>query len=168
MTCIFLILIIFVTSTNMCLVCPGKDRRGHLVEWVEKSSFARLNKLFKIDPFERSHSVLLTEKNLRIVLAQAKPFVIPLLPRLAPLTLVLGEHFMLKDLPFYKVTRLVDTKARQARLNACEKKMPRGTLRQALGSTSWVTSNPVPWLAKKKTIVKRQEWNVFHYAQSPQ
>ena len=136
MTCIFLILIIFVTSTNMCLVCPGKDRRGHLVEWVEKSSFARLNKLFKIDPFERSHSVLLTEKNLRIVLAQAKPFVIPLLPRLAPLTLVLGEHFMLKDLPFYKVTRLVDTKARQARLNACEKKMARGTLRQALGSTS--------------------------------
>ena len=120
----------------MCFVHVGKDKWGHLVEWVKKSSFAHFNNFFEIDKSERSHIVLHTEKNLRVVISQAKQFVIPLLPRLAPLTLVLGEHFMLKDLPFYKVTRLVDTKARQARLNACEKKMPRGTLRQALGSTS--------------------------------
>ncbi|RVW71237.1 hypothetical protein CK203_058802 [Vitis vinifera] len=32
----------------------------------------------------------------------------------APLTLVLGKHFVLKDLPFYEVSCLVDVKARQA------------------------------------------------------
>ena len=66
--------------------------------------------------------MLLTEKNLRVVLTQAKPFVIHLLPWLAPLTLVLSEHFVLKDLPFNKVAHLADTKARQAHLNAQEKK----------------------------------------------
>lgn len=61
--------------------------------------------------------VLLIEKNLRDVLAQAKSYVILLLSRLVPPTLVLGEHFMLKDLPFYEVLHLADTEARQARLN---------------------------------------------------
>ena len=55
---------------------------------------------------------------------------------LAPLTLVLGEHFVLKDLPFYKVSCLVDIKARQACLDAHEKKHQDGTLCQALDSTS--------------------------------
>ena len=64
------------TSINMYSVCVGKNRWGHLVEWVEKSSFTCLNKLFEIDQFERSHNVLLTKKNLKIVLAQAKPSVI--------------------------------------------------------------------------------------------
>lgn len=41
-----------VTSTYMCHVRAVKDRRGHLVEWLEKSSFARLNKLFEIDQSE--------------------------------------------------------------------------------------------------------------------
>ena len=48
------------TSIHMCFVSLDKDRRGHLVEWVEKSSFVHLNKLFEIDQSEWSHSVLLT------------------------------------------------------------------------------------------------------------
>ena len=32
-------------------------------------------------------------------------------PRLMPLTLVLVEHFVLKDLSFYEVAQLVDAKA---------------------------------------------------------
>ena len=35
--------------------------------------------------------MLLTKKNLRVVLAQAKPFVIPFLPRIAPPTLMSGN-----------------------------------------------------------------------------
>ena len=112
-----------VNSTNRCYVHASKDKQGHLVKWVKKSSFSCLNKLFKIDQIEWNHNVLLIEKNLRAVLTQAKPFVIPLLPWLAPSTLVLSEHFVLKDLPFYKVTHLADTKARQAHLNAQEKKL---------------------------------------------
>lgn len=114
------------TFINMCFVLTSKDRRGHLVEWVEKSSFAILNKLFEIDQSEWSHSVLFTENNLEVVLTQAKPFVISFFPRLAPLTLVLGDHFLLKDLPFYKVTPLTDTEVRQACLDAHKKKMLKG------------------------------------------
>lgn len=79
------------TSINMCYVRTSKDRRGHVVEWVEKSSFAFLNKLFEIDQSEWSHNVLLTKKNLDVILTQAKPFVISFLPRLAPLTLMSGN-----------------------------------------------------------------------------
>lgn len=99
-------------STIRYSVHAGKDKRGHLVKWVEKLSFACHKKLFEIDQTKQNHSVLLTKKNLRVILAQAKPFVIPLLPCLAPLTLVSDEHFMLKDLPFYEVARLVDVNAR--------------------------------------------------------
>ncbi|KAL6329201.1 hypothetical protein AAG906_014811 [Vitis piasezkii] len=75
-----------------CSVHASKEKLGHLVEWVEKSSFIHLNKLFKIDQIEET------------ILAQPKPFMIFLLIRLAPPTLVLGEHFVLKNLPFYEAT----------------------------------------------------------------
>ncbi|RVX16278.1 hypothetical protein CK203_014355 [Vitis vinifera] len=104
------------------LEIPSKDKWGHLVEWVKKSSFAHFNNFFEIDKSERSHIVLHTEKNLRVVISQAKQFVILLLPRLAPPSLVSCEHFVLKNLPFYKVARLADAKARQTRLDAREKK----------------------------------------------
>ena len=106
-----------------------------MVEWVKKSSFARLNKLFEIDQFERSHNVLFTEKNLRVVITQMKPFVIFLLfSWLTPPTLVSSKYFMLKDLPFYKVFYLANAEVRQTRLDAHEKKCQKGTLCQASGS----------------------------------
>lgn len=64
-----------------------------------------------------------------------------------------SEYFALKDIPFNEVARLTDTEARQSHLDAREKKRQEGTLHQALGSTSWVTSSPTPRLAKKKTVV---------------
>ena len=102
------------TSINMCFVHVSKDRWGHLVEWVMKSSFSFLNKLFEIDQSKRSHGVLLTEKNQKVILAQVKPFVIPLFPKLAPPTLVSSEHFVLKDLPFYEVARLANIEAKKS------------------------------------------------------
>lgn len=80
--------------------------------------------------------MLLTEKNLRVILAQANPLVISFLQWLAPLTLVLGKHFVMNDLLFYKVVYLADTEARQAHLETQEKKRQDGTLRQAPSSTS--------------------------------
>ena len=41
-----------------------KRRRGQLVEWVDKTSFNRLNKLFMISTSERDHETLLTNQNL--------------------------------------------------------------------------------------------------------
>ncbi|KAL6342102.1 hypothetical protein AAG906_038582 [Vitis piasezkii] len=86
----------------------SKERRGHLVEWVDKASFTQLNKLFKINASKRAH----------------KLFIIPIFPRLALPSLVPGEHFVLKDLPFYEVTRLVDSEAYHAHLEEWEKKLP--------------------------------------------
>ena len=70
---------------------------------MEKVSFARLNKLFEIDTVERAHNVLLSDKNLQALIKNLKSFIIPVFPRLASLSLVPGEHFMLKNLPFYEV-----------------------------------------------------------------
>ncbi|RVW70302.1 hypothetical protein CK203_060287 [Vitis vinifera] len=41
-----------------------------------------------------------------------KSFIILMFPWLTPSSLVLGEHFVLKDLPFYEVARLADSEAR--------------------------------------------------------
>ena len=46
--------------TFFALVGACKDRRGRLVEWVEKASFIRLNKLFEITTNERNHHMLLS------------------------------------------------------------------------------------------------------------
>ena len=83
-----------------------------------------------------------------------KPFIILIFPRLAPPFLVLGEHFMLKDLPFYEVTCLVDSKTRQARLEEQERKCQEGTLRQALVAGRPSSSSVVrpPAQKKKKTM----------------
>lgn len=45
----------------------GTDKRGQLVEWVEKVSFNRLNKLFEIAAGERNYQTLLSARNLRAV-----------------------------------------------------------------------------------------------------
>ena len=56
--------------------------------------------------------MLLIEKNLKVILAHPKLFVIHVFSQLAPTTLVSGEHFILKDLPFYKVARFANAEAR--------------------------------------------------------
>nr|CAN73298.1 hypothetical protein VITISV_028315 [Vitis vinifera] len=52
-------------SPNHSLELPGPDKRGRVVEWVEKASFTRLNKLFEVSAAERHHETLLTARNLR-------------------------------------------------------------------------------------------------------
>ena len=87
---------------------------------MEKDSFTRLNKLLEIDETKRAYKVLFSDKNLLALIDNPKPFIMPVFPRLAPLSLVFGEHFVLKDLPFYEVARLVDSEARQAHLEERE------------------------------------------------
>lgn len=60
------------------------------------------------------------EKNLKTVLEHPKSFVIPVFPQPTHSTLVLSEHFVLKDFPFYEVARLADVEAWQALLDTCE------------------------------------------------
>ena len=88
--------------------------------------------------------MLLIENNLGNLLERPHPFVIPVFPRLAPPTLVLSEHFVLKDLPFYEVTWLFDFEVRQSHFDTLEKKLQDGTLHQAPASASRPASNSTP------------------------
>ena len=111
----------------------GKSKRDRLVEWVEKASFDRLNKLFEITATKRHYQTLLTTRNLLAVVREPHPYITNILPRRLPKRVVSWEHFVLKDLPFYERARKANTKARQERLNQQEEKRQKGTLRKAPG-----------------------------------
>ncbi|RVW59180.1 hypothetical protein CK203_095607 [Vitis vinifera] len=68
-------------SPNYSLVIPGPEKRGHLVDWVEKASFACLSKLFEIDAKERHYKTLLTARNLMAVVRESQEYVVNILPR---------------------------------------------------------------------------------------
>lgn len=76
-----------------------------------------------------NYQTLLTDRNLLAIVQEPQSYVLPIIPRSAPKVLVLGEHHMLKDLPFYEVAHKTNTKARQERFNQREKKCQEGTLR---------------------------------------
>lgn len=78
---------------------------------MEKASVTWLNKLFEINVSEWNHKVLLLDKNLLALINDPKPFIIHVFPRVAPPSLVPGEHFVPKDLPFYKVAYLANSEA---------------------------------------------------------
>lgn len=120
------------------------------MEWVKKVSFARLNKLFEISTSERDHQVLILDNNPQALVKESKSFILPILPCLAPRFLVLGKHYLMKDLPFYEVARVADSKAHQACLEQREKKHQEGTLRQALATNRSTSNSTVPLPTKKK------------------
>ncbi|RVW85640.1 hypothetical protein CK203_037575 [Vitis vinifera] len=109
-------------APNQSLKVPDKDKRGKLVEWVEKAMFDRLNRLFEIAAVERSCETLLSAQNLRLVIQEPQPYMLNILPRWLPKEVVAGEHFVLKDLLFYAAVRKADTQSRKARLNKREEK----------------------------------------------
>ncbi|RVW41987.1 hypothetical protein CK203_092857 [Vitis vinifera] len=96
-------------SPNYTLKIPGLELRGHLVDWVEKASFACVCKLFEIDPKERAYKTLLSARNLIAVVREPQEYVINILPRkLAKDEIVPGEHYTVKELPsIRKLKRLM-------------------------------------------------------------
>ena len=82
-----------------------------MVEWVEKASFIRLNKLFKITASEINHQTLLSAQNLLAVIGVPQPYVLNIIHRWLPKEVVPGEHFVLRDLPFYEEVCEADAKA---------------------------------------------------------
>ncbi|RVW53142.1 hypothetical protein CK203_080642 [Vitis vinifera] len=137
-------------SPNHSLVLPGPDKRGHIVEWVEKASFARLNKLFEITAAERHYETLLTARNLLAVVRESQTYIINILPRKLPKKLVSGEHYVLKDLQFYKEVKKADAQKRQTLLDDREGRRKEGTLRKAPGKKRSTPSSLAGAPAKKK------------------
>ncbi|RVW31643.1 hypothetical protein CK203_092707 [Vitis vinifera] len=135
----------------------GPDKRGRVVEWVEKASFAQLNKLFEITAAERHHQTLLTARNLLAVVREPQAYIINILPRKLPKKVVPGEHYVLKDLPFYKEVHKADAQKRQARLDGREGRRKEGTLRKAPGKKRSAPSLPAgaPSKKKKKLVLNK-------------
>ncbi|KAL6319916.1 hypothetical protein AAG906_036990 [Vitis piasezkii] len=123
---------------NNSLKLPSSHKRGRLVEWVEKASFDRLNKLFEITAIERHHQTLLSARNLLAVVREPQPYVLNIFPRRLPKVVVPWEHFVLKDLPFYEKAREEDAKACQERLDQREEKSRSGSPTQVLEDNSIV------------------------------
>ena len=93
-----------------------------MVEWVKKASFNRLNRLFEITTIERHHQTLLSTQNLLAVVQEPQSYVLNILHRRLPKVVVLGEYFVLKDLPFHEKASEADVKAHQERLDQQEEK----------------------------------------------
>ena len=85
-------------SSIYIFFCGGKSRRGKLVNWVEKASFKKIQRLLEISEWERHHEILLTVKNLRELSRSPSPYIIPVIPRPLPIEIVEGEHYVIVDL----------------------------------------------------------------------
>ena len=120
----------------------GPERRGHIVDWVEKASFACLNKLFEIDAKERHYGTLLTARNLMAVVWESQEYVVNIFPRKMPKEVVPGEHYTVKGLPIYQEFKEVDAEKRRALLDDREKRKNEGTLRKAPGQKRGAASPP--------------------------
>lgn len=79
--------------------------------WMEKASFNRLNKLFEIATGEKNYQTLLSTRSLLAVTREPQSYTLNILPRRLPKKVVSGEHFVLKDLPFYAEAREADAQA---------------------------------------------------------
>ena len=132
----------------------GLERRGHIVDWVEKASFACLNKLFEIDTKEKCYKTLLTAPNLMAVVRESQEYVVNILPRKMPKEVVPGEHYTVKDLSIYQEFKEVDAEKRRALLDDREKRKNEGTLRKAPRQKRSATSPSNKAPAKKRKLVK--------------
>ena len=124
------------------------------MDWVEKASFACLNKLFEIDAKERHYKTLLSARNLMAVVRESQEYVVNILPRKMPEEVVPGEHYTLKDLPIYQEVKKADAEKRRALLDDRDKRKTEGTLRKAPGQKRSAASPPEKAPAKKRKLVK--------------
>ena len=125
------------------------------MEWVEKASFDRLNRLFEIAAAKRSCDTLLSAQNLHSVMQELQPYVLNILSRRLPEEVVVGEHFVLQDLSFYAAVQNIDARTRKARLTDREEKRKEGLLRKAPGGKR-STPSPVGAPTKKKRKVSKK------------
>ena len=88
----------FTYFINIFFFCAGKSQRGKLVNWVEKASFKKIQRLLEISERERHHEILLTAQNLRELSRSPSAYIIPIIPRPLPAKIVEGEQYVIVDL----------------------------------------------------------------------
>ena len=68
------------------------------VNWMEKASFKKIQRLLEISKWERHHEILLTAKNLHELNISPSSYIIPIIPLPLPAEIVEGEHYVIADL----------------------------------------------------------------------
>ncbi|RVW77944.1 hypothetical protein CK203_048260 [Vitis vinifera] len=114
-------------SPNYTLKIPGLELRGHLVDWVEKASFACVCKLFEIDPKERAYKTLLSARNLTEVVREP-------------------QEYEAKE---------ADAERRRKLLEDRDQKKTEGTIRKAPGQKRGPDSPPKKTSGKRGKLVKK-------------
>ncbi|RVW22001.1 hypothetical protein CK203_109821 [Vitis vinifera] len=114
-------------SPNYTLKIPGLELRGHLVDWVEKASFACVCKLFEIDPKERAYKTLLCARNLTKVVREP-------------------QEYEAKE---------ADAERRRKLLEDRDQKKTEGTIRKAPGQKRGPDSPPKKTSGKRGKLVKK-------------
>ncbi|RVW68627.1 hypothetical protein CK203_058862 [Vitis vinifera] len=99
-------------SPNYTLKIPGLELRGHLVDWVEKASFAC------------EYVINILPRKL------AKDEIVP------------GEHYTVKELPLYQEAKEADAERRRKLLEDRDQKKTEGTIRKAPGQKRGPDSPP--------------------------
>ena len=69
-----------------------------MVHWVEKASLEKICRLLEISEQEHHYEVLLSQKNLADVRRNPAPYTLVIIPRLLPLEIMDGEHFVTNNL----------------------------------------------------------------------
>ncbi|RVW82244.1 hypothetical protein CK203_041653 [Vitis vinifera] len=134
----------------------GLELRGHLVDWVEKASFACVCKLFEINPKERACKTLLSARNLMAVVRESQEYVINILPRKLPKDEVVpGEHYTVKELPLYQEAKEADAERRRKLLEDRDQRKNEGTIRKAPGQKRGPDSPPKKTPVKRRKLVKK-------------
>ena len=85
-----------------------------------------------------------------VVIRESREYIINILPRKLPKKVVPREHYILKDLPFYKEVQKADAQKRRALLDDQEGRRKEGTLRKALGKKHSAPFLPIGAPTKKK------------------
>ncbi|RVW31148.1 hypothetical protein CK203_108449 [Vitis vinifera] len=114
-------------SPNYTLKFWVLELRGHLVDWVEKASFACVCKLFEIDPKERAYKTLLSARNLTEVVREP-------------------QEYEAKE---------ADAERRRKLLEDRDQKKTEGTIRKAPGQKRGPDSPPKKTSGKRGKLVKK-------------
>ena len=69
-----------------------------MVNWVEKASFKKIQRLLEISERELHHEILLTVKNIRELSRSPSPYIITVILRPFPVEMMEGEHYVIADL----------------------------------------------------------------------
>ena len=65
---------------------------------MEKAGFKNIQKLLEVYEREQHHKILLTLKNIRELIRNPSLYILPVIPRILPIEIVEGEHYVITDL----------------------------------------------------------------------